>query len=46
VEAAIGIVPMNKGFAVWVKLFAHDRDCIGMCRFIERCGISCLGVIA
>jgi hypothetical protein len=35
-EAAIGIEPMNKGFAVIANLFAQDRDCIRMCIFIER----------
>jgi hypothetical protein len=45
-EAAIGIEPMNKGFAELANLFAQDSDCIRACIFIERCGISGLGVIA
>src|SRR2546426_11990460 len=45
-EAAIGIEPMNKGFAVIANLFAQDCDCIRVCIFIERVDNSCLCVIA
>lgn len=44
-EAAIGIEPMNKGFAVLAKLFAQDRDCSRACIFIERFDNSCLSAI-
>ncbi len=45
-EAAIGIEPMNKGFAVIANLLAQDRDCIRVCIFIKRVDNSCLCVIA
>ena len=34
-EAAIGIEPMNKGFAVLAKLFARDRLSAHTCIFIN-----------
>jgi len=34
-EAAIGIEPMNKGFAVSAKLFAQDRLSIRTCIFVD-----------
>ena len=34
-EAAIGIEPMNKGFAVLAKFFAQDRLSVHTCIFIN-----------
>jgi hypothetical protein len=45
-EAAIGIEPMNKGFAVCSKLFAQDRDCSRKCTFVDAFEISSLVMIA
>jgi hypothetical protein len=39
VEAAIGIEPMNKGFAVLAKLFAQDRRSVHTCIFINLLAI-------
>ena len=38
-EAAIGIEPMNKGFAVLAKLFAEDRLSVHRCIFINLLAI-------
>jgi hypothetical protein len=38
-EAAIGIEPMNKGFAVLAKLFAQDRLSVHRCIFINLLAI-------
>jgi len=43
-EAAIGIEPMNKGFAVMGKLFAQDRDRIRACIFIKRFANYCFAM--
>jgi len=45
-EAAIGIEPMNKGFAVLAKLFAQVQPCFLVSVFIGVFGISSLRVIA
>jgi hypothetical protein len=45
-EAAIGIEPMNKGFAVLAKLFAQVQPCLLVSIFIRVFGISSLRVIA
>jgi len=45
-EAAIGIEPMNKGFAVLAKLFAQVLPCFLVSVFIGVFGISSLRVIA
>jgi len=45
-EAAIGIEPMNKGFAVLTKLFAQVQLCFLVSIFIKVFGISSLPVIA
>jgi len=45
-EAAIGIEPMNKGFAVLAKLFAHVQPCFLVSVFVGVFGISSLFVIA
>jgi hypothetical protein len=45
-EAAIGIEPMNKGFAVSAKLFAKGQPCLVVSISISVFGISSLDVIA
>jgi hypothetical protein len=45
-EAAIGIEPMNKGFAVLAKLFAQVQPCLLVSIFIRVSDISSLPVIA
>jgi hypothetical protein len=45
-EAAIGIDPMNKGFAVLANLFAQVRPCFLVSIFITVFDISSLPVIA
>jgi hypothetical protein len=45
-EAAIGIEPMNKGFAVYARLFAQDRDCTRACSFTDLFDFLSLHVIA
>jgi len=45
-EAAIGIEPMNKGFAVLAKLFAQVQPCCLVSVLIRVFGISSLRVIA
>jgi len=44
-EAAIGIEPMNKGFAVLPKLFAQVQPCFLVSSFIRMFGISSLRLI-
>ena len=45
-EAAIGIEPMNKGFAVLAKLFAQVQPCLLVSIFISVFDISSLRVIS
>jgi len=45
-EAAIGIEPMNKGFAVLANLFAQVQPCFLVSILIRVFGISSLRVIA
>jgi len=45
-EAAIGIEPMNKGFAVLARLFAQIQPCFLVSSFITMFGISSLRLIA
>jgi len=45
-EAAIGIEPMNKGFAVLAKLFAQVQPCFLVSSLITMFGISSLRLIA
>jgi hypothetical protein len=45
-EAAIGIEPMNKGFAVLPKLFAQVQPVSLLSVFISLANISSSGVIA
>ena len=45
-EAAIGIEPMNKGFAVLAKLFAQVQPCFRVSIFIRVFIISSSRVIA
>jgi len=45
-EAAIGIEPMNKGFADLAKLFARVQSCSSLSGFVGVFGISSLRVIA
>jgi hypothetical protein len=44
-EAAIGIEPMNKGFAVSARLFAQVQPCFLVSVFIGVFGISSLRAI-
>jgi hypothetical protein len=44
-EAAIGIEPMNKGFAVLAKVFAQVQPCLLVSIFISVFDISSLHVI-
>jgi len=45
-EAAIGIEPMNKGFAVLAKLVAQVQPCFLVSSLITMFGISSLRLIA
>ena len=45
-EAAIGIEPMNKGFAVSAKLFARVQSCSLLPVFVGVFDISSLRMIA
>jgi hypothetical protein len=44
-EGAIGIEPVNKGFAVLAKLFARDRTSVLTCVFINLLSILVLPAI-